>query len=260
MSLFMAAGTDNTVACRNDSGNYFAGDCMAYKAGGWFWRRLCSDGHRNVYWICRKYGFIADGAFAVLSGITVPACLQESKPEADDSLCTVSDSRMPDLDDYTKKWRIILKRIKTEELHGSYTIEASLLMGIILPLLVAIIYMGFFLHDRGFLQGAAHEAAVLASLQADQKGVDMAGTAQCLTTNRTLGIRTVSAAYSADERRVEVTYEGNFQVPGMIRRFFGKNGIPVRSSVTLSLERPSKRIQKLRGIAKVMKGIGRTGE
>lgn len=245
---------------RGGSGNYFTCDRMADQAGGWFWRRLCSDGHRTVYRICGKSGLIADGASVVLSGITVPAYMQESKPEADHSLCTVSDSRMSDVDGYTKKWRVILKRIKTEELHGSYTIEAALLMGIILPLLVSIIYMGFFLHDRGFLQGAAHEAAVLASLQADQKGVDMAGTAQCLTTNRTLGIRTVSAAYSADERRVEVTYEGNFQVPGMIRRFFGKNGIPVRSSVTLSLERPSKRIQKLRGIAKVINGIGRTGE
>lgn len=153
-----------------------------------------------------------------------------------------------------------MNRTEKEELQGSYTIEAALLMGIILPLLAAVIYMGFFLHDRGFLQGAAHEAAALASLQADQKGVDLAGTAQCLTNNRTLGIRSVSASFSAGERTVEIVYEGNFQVPGMIRRFFGENGISVRSGVILSLERPSKRIQKLRGIAKIVGGIGRMRE
>jgi len=153
-----------------------------------------------------------------------------------------------------------LKKREKIKLTGSYTIEAALLMGILLPLIVAIIYMGYFLHDRSFLKGAAYEAAVLASLHADEKGVDLAGTAQCLTADRTLGIRSVSANFLKDEKRVQVNYEGNFQVPGMIQRFFGKKGITVHSGVTLSLERPSRRIQKLRGMVKVIDSIGRTGE
>ncbi len=153
-----------------------------------------------------------------------------------------------------------MKKKEKVELNGSYTIEAALLMGILLPLIVAIIYMGYFMHDRSFLQGAAYEAAVLASLQADEKGVDLAGTAQCLTDGRTLGIRNISANFLSDEKCVQVNYEGNFQMPGMSRRFFGRDGIAVRSGVTLSLERPSRRIQKLRGMAKVIDSIGRTGE
>lgn len=153
-----------------------------------------------------------------------------------------------------------MKKGEKKTAAGSYTIEAALLMGIILPLFVAIIYMGYFMHDRSFLQGAAYETAALASLHADEKNIDLAGTAQCLTDNRTLGIRRISADFLKGEKQVQVIYEENFQVPGMVRRFFGKDGIAVRSAVTLSLERPSRRIQKLRGAAKVIDSIGRTGK
>ena len=35
---------------------------------------------------------------------------------------------------------------------GSYTVEAALLMGILLSVLVSEIYLGFWYHDRNFLQ------------------------------------------------------------------------------------------------------------
>ena len=39
---------------------------------------------------------------------------------------------------------------------GSYTVEAALLMGILLSVLVSVIYLGFWYHDRNFLQNAAY--------------------------------------------------------------------------------------------------------
>lgn len=147
--------------------------------------------------------------------------------------------------------------MKKETIQGSYTIEAALLMGILLPVLVGIIYMGFFLHDRGFLQGAAHEAAVYASLHADDKTMDVAAAAKKLVLNRTLGIRAAEPDVETDEKRVQVSYEGSFQAPGMARSFFGASSIPVRSEVALTLERPSKRIRKIRGIAKIVGAVRR---
>ena len=38
---------------------------------------------------------------------------------------------------------------------GSYTVEASLLMGVLLSILGSVIYQGFRYHDRKFLQNAA---------------------------------------------------------------------------------------------------------
>ena len=154
----------------------------------------------------------------------------------------------------------MMKNKKEMRLAGSYTIEAALLMGIILPLLVGIIYMGFFLHDRGFLQAAAYEVAVYASLHADDNGMDMTKAAQTLTAGRMLGIRTVLTESTVGEHQVDVAYRGQFQVPGMIQRFFDQRAITVRSGVTLTLERPSKRIQKIRGIANIVNAVRRNRE
>ena len=52
---------------------------------------------------------------------------------------------------------------------GSYTVEAALLMGILLSVLVSVIYLGFWYHDRNFLQNAAYEAVCTASLRADDE-------------------------------------------------------------------------------------------
>ncbi len=154
------------------------------------------------------------------------------------------------------------KRGKKQKLQarGSYTVEASLLMGIILPVLVGIIYMGFFLHDRGFLQCAAYEAAVYASLHADDKDADVSAVAQVLAEGRTLGTRGVSVSASVDDRRADVAYEGNLQIPGMSADLFGQGALAVRSGVSLTLERPSRRIQKIRGVAKVINSVRRNRE
>lgn len=51
---------------------------------------------------------------------------------------------------------------------GSFTVEASLLMTIIIPVLVSLIYGSFYLHDCAVMQGAACELAAMASnLQGD---------------------------------------------------------------------------------------------
>ncbi len=148
------------------------------------------------------------------------------------------------------------------QLRGSYTVEASLLMGILLAVLVAVIYMGFYLHDRAFLQGAAYEAAVTACLHQDDVEPDASLTvgakrAQALVKKRMLGTRNATAAETLDEKTVRVTCAGNFRVPGMASKFFGKKKLSVNAGVTLTTMRPSRRIQKIRGVAKVIDSVRR---
>ena len=143
---------------------------------------------------------------------------------------------------------------KAAEKRGSYTVEASVLMGIILTVLVSIIYLGFYCHDLGFLQGAAHETACYASLHKDDKNRNTRERAAKLVRGRLFGIREVSTSVS-EGKEVQVTYSGNFRLPGMIRAFFGRDGISTSGKVTLHLERPSAKIQKIRGIIKIGQSI-----
>lgn len=44
---------------------------------------------------------------------------------------------------------------------GSYTVEAAMLMSILIPVFIGIIYLGFYLHDKALLEGAALETVLL---------------------------------------------------------------------------------------------------
>lgn len=147
-----------------------------------------------------------------------------------------------------------------KEVKGSYTIEAACLMGILLPLFVAIIYMGFFLHDKGFLQSAAFETAAHISLHADEKDLDGSRLINSLIAGRMLGTRNMETQVVSGKKQVEVSCSGSFVVPGMSKMFFGENGIELRATAALNQERPSRRIQKIRGVTKVIQTFRRTLE
>ncbi|MDO4633857.1 MAG: TadE/TadG family type IV pilus assembly protein [Eubacteriales bacterium] len=134
---------------------------------------------------------------------------------------------------------------------GSYTIEASLLMGILIPLLISIIYLGFFLHNKAFLQAAAHETAALYSLHAEDDK-DVSGVVTDLVSGRMLGNSSVSGQASASKRQVSVSYDGSFSLPGMLYRFFLQSELNLKTRVQMSTERPSHRISKLRSMIRVV--------
>ena len=48
---------------------------------------------------------------------------------------------------------------------GSFTIEAALLMPLVLMILIGVLYLDFFVHDRAYLTAAAYEAAVSGSME-----------------------------------------------------------------------------------------------
>lgn len=49
-----------------------------------------------------------------------------------------------------------MKKVK----RGSFTIEAALLMPVIFLVLMGVLYLNFFVHNRAWLTAAAYEAAV----------------------------------------------------------------------------------------------------
>lgn len=145
-------------------------------------------------------------------------------------------------------------------LRGSYTVEAALLMGILLPLFVGIIYLGFYLHDCAFLKGAAYETAGCASLHLEDEKVDIPSAAAALASHRTLGTTGVTAGVTVGEKEAEAVYQGSFPIPGMTAQFFGAGAVNINKRMTLSTERPSKKIQKIRGAAKIIDTIRRKRE
>ena len=56
---------------------------------------------------------------------------------------------------------------------GSFTIEAAVLMPLILMVLMGLLYLDFFVHNRAWLTSAAYEAAVSGSMEGYKKDGDI---------------------------------------------------------------------------------------
>lgn len=133
---------------------------------------------------------------------------------------------------------------------GSYTVEAALLMGILLSVLLAVLYLGFWYHDKNFLQNAAYEAACTASLRKEDETYRIQEAAVNLISGRMLGTSSLITESSNTKKTAQVLYRGKFRLPGMILAFFQDQNLDMKEGCEISVQRPSERIQKVRQIVK----------
>lgn len=140
-----------------------------------------------------------------------------------------------------------------DEMKGSYTVELSLLMGIILPVLVGIIYLGFWWHDQAFMQAAAHEAVCQASLHPEEEKAQSA--LETLVKGRLLGTTNVELSGSTGKKEAIAAGRGSFAMPGLLTNLFEKTNVSMAVQVHLNIEAPSRRIQKIRGIMKIADAV-----
>ena len=54
-------------------------------------------------------------------------------------------------------------------MNGSFTVEAALLMTVLIPLLTALIYLGFYQHDKVWIANKTKTEAMEAALDQDRK-------------------------------------------------------------------------------------------
>lgn len=137
---------------------------------------------------------------------------------------------------------------------GSYTVEAALLMGIVLSVFVAVIYLMFCLHDQGMMQGCAHEAASMISLHADEENTGE-GMVQNLIQGRMLAAGNSSMHVSGGKSQAAISCQGDIGIPPLAAVIAGKNQLHVEGNAMLTIRRPTVLIQKLRGAAKIVNRI-----
>ena len=126
---------------------------------------------------------------------------------------------------------------------GSLTVEAALLMAVVIPLLTALMYLGFYLHDKAWIKNAIREAAVCASVQTDaDTGVNDKGV---------LWTKSLKADISVEKAQVTVKAEGSFLVPGLIAGYFADNRLILDDTVTKPVTDAKKEIQKWRNLWKL---------
>ena len=142
-------------------------------------------------------------------------------------------------------------------LKAYFTVEASLLMGVILPVLFALLIAGFYVHDRACMQGAVCELCAMSSnLQVyygEREGL-LDTRASGLSGSVSLWARSRSYSASISEDAGEAYLAGSFPVsPGGADRFLGRQ-TAVEISWYRRIYHPADLIRKVRGVHALLEG------
>lgn len=129
------------------------------------------------------------------------------------------------------------------ELKGSYTIEAALLMPLILGTIVILIYMSFFLHDRAVLREGA---IILANRYSNEQHLSNDVIKQRLMevsdeviNQKVIITKNIYTQITVKDKEIIVASSGEFQFPNM----YIVGSIVNRHNFTISTNKVMKRLK-----------------
>ena len=140
------------------------------------------------------------------------------------------------------------KKGRRRELEGSFTVEISLLMGLILALLVAILLTGFYLHDQACLQGAACELTAMAgNLQLYSDRSSRLARLRDQREKTVIWSKSVTGSCSAGKDEAVSSYQGSFRLPGMTAAFLNDGMASAGAKWKHNIYHPADIIWKAKG-------------
>ena len=145
-----------------------------------------------------------------------------------------------------------LKKLLKKWKKGSFTVETALVMPVILLVLMGLLYLSFFVHNRAWLTAAAYEAAVSGSMEGYRKNGAVYETAE--VKGRILGSEGFPGGenfsmHTSAGKRVEVTYRMDIAAGYMGEHWNFK------VSGEAEVLRPVEWIRKAKGIADVLEEV-----
>lgn len=139
---------------------------------------------------------------------------------------------------------------------ASYTVEAAILMAIIVTVLAALMITAFYLHDCAVLQAESCEivsAGSNAVTEKEQQKVT-AELKKMITKDRLLGSQNISGQVNTGKNGVSAAWEGKYPVPGIVGKFILHGTLPVKASWNSEKIKPADTIRKFRGVKKLLSG------
>lgn len=124
-----------------------------------------------------------------------------------------------------------------KRLKASYTIEAALIFPLIMGVIVFIIYMSFFLHDRAVMKSCAYQAALKGSLirtsESDMRSEALKA-AEYNIDGLILATENIKTSVNISGSEVTVAYSGNLSIPQgiLFMKIAGTDSILVEGKAT----------------------------
>lgn len=133
---------------------------------------------------------------------------------------------------------------------GSYTVEAALVLPIVLFVLSALMILAFYVHDRGILQSLACETAVTGSnyITEEERKTAVERIKSQVSPARLMGSRGSSGHTAFGSSEVYAQYTAVYPVPGMAMRYLSGGQLKIAKSWRAEGINPSDWIRKQRSI------------
>lgn len=148
------------------------------------------------------------------------------------------------------------KKWKEKFYKGTYTVEAAILIPMILFVMVGLLTASFYLHDRAVLQAAVCEISSAGSNamsdKEQKKAIDEAK--KRIKEGRLMGSKNLSGKADGDQTKVSASYKAQYPVPGMAAVFYPQRNIQISVSWEKETVEAADMIRKIRGVRKLVNG------
>lgn len=136
---------------------------------------------------------------------------------------------------------------------GSLTVEAALLMPVLLLVVMGILYLFFWVHNRAWLTAAAYEAAISGSMEGIKEEGEVQETAE--EKGRELGS---TGFFGADNLTVQATAGKKVQVVYNLDTVSGFGGFSwhLCAEGEAAVLKPVSWIRKVKAAAELIEGLG----
>ena len=143
-------------------------------------------------------------------------------------------------------------------LKAAFTVEASMLMILILPLLMLIIVFSMDMHDRAVLQGAVSEALSMGGnlVLYKEERKELSEKIQEIADRGTIWTGDISGGVSIDTRHVSASFEGTFDYPGYVQPLWAAGAKTITASGERTIIHPPSLIRKVRGVKRIVSALG----
>ena len=138
-----------------------------------------------------------------------------------------------------------------------FTVEAAMLMVLILPLLMMLMVLSMDMHDRAVLQGAVSEAAGMGGnlvLYKEEREA-LSEKINELARKGTIWASDVSGNVSISSKKVSASFEGEISYPGYVQPFLNAGTKTISASGERTILSPPSLIRKVRGVKRVVSAL-----
>ena len=146
---------------------------------------------------------------------------------------------------------------RKHRIKAAFTVEAAMLMAVILPVLMAILIAAFDLHDQALLQGTVSEALSMGGnlVMYEEERAALPGLIGSLIQNGTIRAENLTSSVSASPEHVSASCSGAIDYPAFLKPFTASGSRTISAAGERIILHPPSLIWKVRGIKRVVSAL-----